>query len=83
VDTHANLRDVVFDADRDEVLARAAKAGIAAVIAVAENPADAHQNLELADAHPLIRPPAGLYPALLSLLQAEEMPTSYAGIVTG
>jgi TatD DNase family protein len=73
VDTHAHLCDSVFDVDRDEVLARAGHAGIAAVIAVGENMADARKNLELADVHPMIRPAAGLYPTLLSLQQAEEM----------
>ena len=73
VDTHAHMCDSVFDADRGEVLARAGKAGIAAVIAVGESLADAQKNLELADVHPMIRPAAGLYPTLLSLPQAEEM----------
>jgi TatD DNase family protein len=73
VDTHAHLCDSVFDADRDEVLERAGKAGIAAVIAVGENLADARKNLELTVVHPMIRPAAGLYPTLLSLQQAEEM----------
>jgi TatD DNase family protein len=67
------LCDPVFDADRADVLARARTAGIAAVIAVGENLADARKNLELAAAHPMIRPAAGLYPTLLSLEQAGEM----------
>jgi len=73
VDTHAHLCDSVFDADRGDVLARAAQAGIAAVLAVGENLADARKNLEMAEVHPMIRPAAGLYPTLLSLQQAEEM----------
>jgi TatD DNase family protein len=73
VDVHAHLCDPVFDADRAEVLARAREAGIAAVIAVGENLADARKNLELAAVHPMIRPAAGLYPTQLSLDQAAEM----------
>jgi len=73
VDTHVHLCDSVFDSDRTDVLARARAAGITAVIAVGENLADARKNLELAAAHPMIRPAAGLYPTLLSLEQAEEM----------
>lgn len=73
VDTHVHLCDPVFDSDRADVLARARAAGIAAVIAVGENLADARKNLELAAAHSMIRPAAGLYPTLLSLEQAEEM----------
>lgn len=73
VDTHTHLCDPVFDADRAEVLERARNAGIAAVIAVSEDLADAQKNLKLANAHPMIRPAAGLYPTRLSLEHAEEM----------
>jgi TatD DNase family protein len=73
VDTHAHLCDPVFDADRAEVLEQARNAGIAAVIAVGEDLADAQKNLELAAALPMIRPAAGLYPTRLSLERAEEM----------
>lgn len=73
VDTHTHLCDPVFDADRTEVLERARNAGIATVIAVSEDLADAQKNLELANAHPMIRPAAGLYPTWLSLEHAEEM----------
>ena len=71
VDTHTHLCDEVFDADRAEVLERAQKAGISAVIAVSETLADAHRNLELANIHPLLKPAAGLYPTHLDITQAE------------
>jgi len=73
VDTHAHLCDPAFDLDRAEVLEQARNAGIAAVIAVGEDLADAQKNLELARVHPMIRPAAGLYPTRLSLERAEEM----------
>jgi TatD DNase family protein len=73
VDTHAHICDPVFDADRAEVMRRAAAAGVGAVIAVGENMADAHKNLELAEAHPILRPAAGLYPTILDQTQADEM----------
>jgi TatD DNase family protein len=73
VDTHAHLCDPVFDADRTEVLARARASGVCAIVAVAENLADAKRNLELAAAEPMVRPAAGLYPTVLDLAQAEEM----------
>ncbi len=73
VDTHTHICDSSFDADRGEVLDRAADAGVAAVIAVGENIADARRNIELADKHPMIRPAAGLYPTILDLAKAEEM----------
>jgi TatD DNase family protein len=73
VDTHTHICDSSFDADRGEVLDRAGDAGVAAVIAVGENIADARRNIELADKHPMIRPAAGLYPTILDLAKSEEM----------
>ena len=73
VDVHAHICDPAFDADRAEVLARAAELGVAAVVAVGETIADARRNLALADEHPALRPAAGLYPTHLDLDQAEEM----------
>jgi TatD DNase family protein len=73
VDTHAHICDPVFDLDRNEVLERAGKSGILAVIAVGENILDARKNIELAAKHPLLRPAAGLYPTILDRTKAEEM----------
>jgi TatD DNase family protein len=71
VDTHTHLCDKTFDADRAEVLERAQKVGISAVIAVSETLVDAQRNLELANIHPLLKPAAGLYPTHLDRAQAE------------
>ena len=73
VDTHTHLCDASFDADRTEVLERARKAGVAAVIAVSEILADAQRNLELAQNHALLRPAAGLYPTHLDLADADAV----------
>ena len=73
VDTHAHICDSVFDADRADVLRKAAAAGVDAVIAVGENISDARKNVELAAVHPELRPAAGLYPTILDLDQAEKM----------
>jgi TatD DNase family protein len=73
VDTHAHLCDASFDADRTEVLERARKVGVVAVIAVSEILADAHRNLELAQNHALLRPAAGLYPTQIDRADAEAM----------
>ena len=73
VDTHAHICDPMFDADRAEVLRRAAAAGVGAVIAVGENISDARKNLELSAAHPMLRPAAGLYPTILDPAQADDM----------
>jgi TatD DNase family protein len=73
VDTHAHICDPGFDNDRAEVLDRARKAGVYAIIAVGENHSDACKNLELAQKHPMLKPAAGLYPAILDLEQAVGM----------
>ena len=73
IDTHTHLCDPVFDPDRLEVLRRAVDAGIEAIIAVGENLSDARRNLELAANHPILKPAAGLYPAILEQTQAGEV----------
>jgi TatD DNase family protein len=75
VDTHAHLCDRIFDSDRPEVLERAQKAGISAVISVGEDLSDAEKNLQLAARYPMIRAAAGLYPTHLDLERAKEMRT--------
>lgn len=73
VDTHAHICDPTFDANRAEVLQRAASAGVGAVIAVGENISDARKNIELAAVHRMLRPAAGLYPTILNQDQAAAM----------
>jgi TatD DNase family protein len=73
IDVHAHICDPAFDKDRAEVLERAQKAGVAAIVAVGENLSDARKNLELAKTYPILKPAAGLYPTVLSLNQADEM----------
>jgi TatD DNase family protein len=73
VDTHSHICDSSFDADRGEVLEKAAEAGVGAIIALGEDLADARRNIELAGEHPMICPAAGLYPTILDLDQAEQM----------
>jgi len=73
VDTHAHICDPGFDKDRAEMLERARKAGVDAIIAVGEDLSDARKNLELAKRYPMLKPAAGLYPTHLDLNQAGEM----------
>ena len=73
IDTHAHLCDPVFDPDRAEALERAAAAGIGAVILVGEDLKDARSNLELATGNSMLKPAAGLYPAILDRAQAEDL----------
>ena len=72
-DTHAHLCDPVFDPDRAAVLQRAANAGVGAVILVGEDLPDAQRNLKLAASHSMLKPAAGLYPAILDRVQAENL----------
>lgn len=73
VDTHCHICDAVFGGDRELVMKRAVNAGVAAIIAVGENMADAEKNLKLSESFPEIKPAAGLYPAHVDLAQADEM----------
>jgi len=73
VDVHAHICDPCFDADRDQVLERARKAGIEAIVAVGENLEDALKNLELSKKHPALKPAAGLYPTCLDVNLAHKM----------
>jgi TatD DNase family protein len=70
---HAHICDPAFDKDRTELLERARKAGVVAIIAVGENLSDARKNLKLAKKYPMLKPAAGLYPTVLDLNQAGEM----------
>jgi TatD DNase family protein len=73
IDTHAHICDPDFDGDRDQVLLRAQAAGVSAIVAVSETLEDAKHNLLLADAFPMIRPAAGLYPTHLDWKAADPM----------
>jgi TatD DNase family protein len=73
VDTHVHLCDPVFDPDRQDVLARARRSGVGAVLAVGETLQDAAANLELSESYAEVLPAAGLYPANADMSKAEEM----------
>jgi TatD DNase family protein len=73
VDVHAHICDPDFDIDRSDVLTRAQRAGVEAIVAVGENLADARKNIALARVYPMIKPSAGLYPAILDSDQADDM----------
>ena len=73
VDVHAHICAPDFDLDRAEVLARAQRAGVVAIVTVGENLGDARKNVELANTYPMLKAAAGLYPTILDLDQADEM----------
>jgi TatD DNase family protein len=72
-DTHAHICDPVFDADRTEVLDRAARTGIHGIVCVGENLSDARKNIDLARIYPILKPAAGLYPTRLDMVECEQM----------
>jgi TatD DNase family protein len=63
VDAHAHLQHARFDADRDEVLARAIDAGIERILVPGWDEASSEAALELAAAHPgLVQAAVGVHP---------------------
>ncbi|MFL5579644.1 MAG: TatD family hydrolase [Gemmatimonadaceae bacterium] len=62
-DSHAHLADPAFDADREEVVARARAAGAAGVVCIGESLAAADRARALADRHPgFLWHTAGVHP---------------------
>ena len=63
VDTHAHLMDEQFDSDREEVLARAAAAGVSRIVEIAASLEDWAKVLAFSRAHPdRVRCALGLHP---------------------
>ncbi|NNJ10184.1 TatD family hydrolase [Chloroflexales bacterium ZM16-3] len=62
IDTHAHVAAEQFDADRAEVLARAAEAGVARIVEIGYDLPTSRAALALAEAHPQIYAVVGLQP---------------------
>jgi TatD DNase family protein len=63
IDSHAHLADPAFDADRDEMIARARADGAAAIVAIGESLAAAARARAIAGAHPgFVYFTAGVHP---------------------
>ena len=73
VDVHAHLYDEAFERDLQEVIDRAERRGVLAVLTVGETLEEAQQILSLAKRYPIIKPCAGLYPTVLDVEAAEKM----------
>ncbi|MCS7040241.1 MAG: TatD family hydrolase, partial [Caldilineales bacterium] len=61
-DTHCHLTAAQFDADRDEVIARAQAAGVARMVTIGTNLADAEAVVALAARHPSVHAAVGIHP---------------------
>jgi len=78
IDTHCHLDTKAFDADRDEVLARAAAAGVTGVLVPAIRP-DTWQALrELAGRHAALRIALGIHPQIVPELAPGEVAANFA-----
>jgi TatD DNase family protein len=62
IDVHCHIHGDDFDADRDQVLARAAAAGVTRILAMGEGYADNERVLAVAAAHLAVVPCLGLHP---------------------
>ncbi len=63
IDTHAHLGDEKFNADREDVLARAAAAGVTRVVEIADTPPEWDAAIALSRARPkMVRCALGLHP---------------------
>jgi len=62
VDTHCHLGDGAFDADRDDVLRRAAAAGVSHVVVIGESVAGSERAVALAGTRPGLSATAGVHP---------------------
>jgi TatD DNase family protein len=72
IDSHAHLADPAFDADRDDVVARATAAGAEAVVCIGESLAAAAKARALAERHPgVVHWTAGVHPHDAARFDAE------------
>ena len=75
VDTHAHLGDPRFDADRDSVFERAAAAGVARIVEIADHPDEWARAVAIARARPTVaRCTLGLHPYYADLYDDDFIP---------
>src|SRR5690349_4110862 len=77
-DTHCHLDDAIFDADRDEVLARAAAAGVRAVLVPAIRPRTWSALGAMHSDAPHIAIALGVHPQVVPELDAGERAVTHA-----
>lgn len=81
VDTHAHLGDPQFDADRDAVFERAAAAGIARIVEIADHPDEWARAVAIARARPAVsRCTLGLHPYYADLYDDAFLPKLRAAL---
>lgn len=70
-DTHTHLGDEVFDADRDEVIVRARRAGIDRILVVGTDLASSRKAVELAQTYDAVYAAVGVHPHQAAQFRAE------------
>lgn len=74
IDTHAHLVSEAFDADRDDVIERAARAGVARIVCIGDSLDASRQAVALAHAWDGVYATAGIHPH-----QAAQAPSDFEG----
>lgn len=73
IDAHNHIHFKEFDADRDEVLARAATTGIKAMLAVGIDPVDSERAIAVSLAYPAVYASIGIHPQLADRYSFEDV----------
>jgi len=73
VDSHCHLQDREFDADRDEVLQRARRAGVSAFVAVGTDLESSRRAVDLADSQSHVYAVVGMHPHNAKDLDADAL----------
>ena len=81
IDTHCHLDTAAFDADRDEVLARATAAGVRGILIPAIRPNTWPALRVLAGKHRLLRIALGIHPQIVPALEAGETSDDFADVL--
>lgn len=72
VDTHAHLDEEAFDADRDDVVARAAAAGIARIVSIGTTADTSRRAVEIASQFPNVFAAVGIQPNYVAQAKAGD-----------
>jgi TatD DNase family protein len=73
IDTHCHLDAAEFDADRDEVAARASSAGVATIVVPAVERANFGAVASICRAYPQCRPAYGIHPMYVDRAREEDL----------
>jgi TatD DNase family protein len=71
IDTHCHLTSSKFDADRDQVIARAIESGVTRMIAIGCDLEDSPQCIDLAESHDEIAATVGIHPCYVTDIESD------------